>query len=99
MTNSEQMLSEMDSYLNEAASAEAEGRSALPFETLDDYIGDPSGFGDVTAKLWKKVIKVIIWQLIVSRKHTKSRSPGGFRLLPVTGLVSSNSCKCRAQVS
>ena len=56
--NSEQMLSEMNSYLNEAASAEAEAESALPFETLDDYIGDPNGFGDVTAKLWKKVSAV-----------------------------------------
>ena len=56
--NSEQMLTEMDSYLNEAVSTEAEADSALPFETLDDYIGDPNGFGDVTAKLWKKVSAV-----------------------------------------
>ena len=56
--NSEQLLSEMNSYLNEAASAEAETESALPSETLDDYIGDPNGFGDVTAKLWKKVSAV-----------------------------------------
>ena len=62
-TNGEQLMREMDTYINEAASAQAEADSAQPFETISDYLGDPNGFGDVTAKMLKKVI--IIFDLAV----------------------------------
>ncbi|MBQ6343334.1 MAG: hypothetical protein IJI41_09445 [Anaerolineaceae bacterium] len=56
--NGEQLMNEMDTFLNESASVQADAESALPFETITDYLGDPNGFGDVTAKLWKKVTAV-----------------------------------------
>ena len=56
--NGEQLMNEMDTFLNESASAQADAESALPFETITDYLGDPNGFGDVTAKLLKKVTAV-----------------------------------------
>lgn len=54
-TNGEQLIRKMDTYLSETASEDAENETALPFETLSDYLNDPNGFGDVTAKLLKKV--------------------------------------------
>ena len=54
-TNSGELMREMNTYLNEAESAQNDADPALPFESISDYLGDPNGFGDVTAKLWKKV--------------------------------------------
>ena len=53
-----ELLADMDSYLSETAPAEAEAETALPFETLDEYLSDPQEFGEVTAKLLKKVSAV-----------------------------------------
>ena len=53
-----ELLADMDSYLSETAPAEAEAETALPFETLDEYLSDPQEFEDVTAKLLKKVSAV-----------------------------------------
>ena len=54
----EQLIHEMDSFLSETAPAEAEADAALPFETIDDYFNDPTGFGDMAEKLLKKVTAV-----------------------------------------
>ena len=56
--NGEQLINEMDTFLNESASAQTEMDTALPFEAITDYLGDPNGFGDVTARLLKKVTAV-----------------------------------------
>ena len=53
-----ELLADMDSYLSETAAAEAEAGTALPFETIDEYLSDPQEFGEVTAKLMKKVSAV-----------------------------------------
>lgn len=50
----EQLIREMNSYLSETAAAEADADAVLPFETVDDYLNDPGGFGDMTEKLLKK---------------------------------------------
>ena len=57
-TNGEVLMREMNTYLNEAVSAQSDADTALPFESISDYLGDPNGFADVTAKLWKKVSTV-----------------------------------------
>ena len=57
-TNGEQLMNEMGTFLNEAEPAQKEAETALPFETITDYLGDPNGFGDVTAKLLKKVTAI-----------------------------------------
>ncbi|MBQ6342040.1 MAG: hypothetical protein IJI41_02825 [Anaerolineaceae bacterium] len=57
-TNGEQLMNEMETFLNEAEPAQKEAETALPFETITDYLGDPNGFGDVTAKLLKKVTAI-----------------------------------------
>ncbi|MBQ6518369.1 MAG: hypothetical protein IJI14_06595 [Anaerolineaceae bacterium] len=61
-TNGEKLLNELNEFLNDdvkdnAASGE-ENDSALPFETIEEYIGVPNGFSDVTAKVLKKVTAV-----------------------------------------
>ena len=53
-----ELLADMDSYLSETAAAKAEAETALPFETIDEYLSDPQEFGEVTAKLMKKVSAV-----------------------------------------
>ena len=57
-TNSGELMREMNTYLNEAMSADSDADGALPFESISDYLGDATGFSDVTAKLWKKVSAV-----------------------------------------
>ena len=56
--NGEQLMREMDTYISESESAQTEADSALPFESISDYLGNPNGFGDVTAKMLKKVITI-----------------------------------------
>ena len=56
--NGEALMREMNTYLNQAESAQNDADTALPFESISDYLGDPTGFSDVTAKLWKKVSAV-----------------------------------------
>ena len=53
--NGEELLTDLDTYISESTSADAEAETALPFETLDEYNTDPLGFGDVTARLLEKV--------------------------------------------
>ena len=53
--NGEELLTDMDAYISQSTSADAEAETALPFETLDEYNTDPLGFGDVTARLLDKV--------------------------------------------
>ena len=57
-TNGEALMREMNTYLNQAESAQTDAETALPFESISDYLGDPTGFSDVTVKLWKKVSAV-----------------------------------------
>ena len=57
-TNGEALMREMNTYLNQAVSAQNDADTALPFESISDYLGNPTGFSDVTAKLWKKVSAV-----------------------------------------
>ncbi|MBQ4512561.1 MAG: hypothetical protein II969_06185 [Anaerolineaceae bacterium] len=55
-TNGAALIKETEKYLNDTKTAQTDAESAaLPFETLDEYIDDPTGFNDVTAKLWLKV--------------------------------------------
>ena len=54
-TNDELLIAETDEFLREAEASQADAENALPFETLDEYLGDPTGFADVTAKLFNKV--------------------------------------------
>ena len=55
-TNGAALIEETEKYLNDNKTAQTDAESAaLPFETLDEYIDDPTGFNDVTAKLWLKV--------------------------------------------
>ena len=54
-TNDELLIAETDKFLREAEASQADAENALPFETLDEYLGDPTGFADVTAKLFNKV--------------------------------------------
>ena len=60
--NGEKLLTELNDFLNDDAKANAasgeENDSALPFETIEEYIGEPNGFSDVTAKVLKKVTAV-----------------------------------------
>ena len=55
-TNGELLITETDEYLrkNENTPVETDAESTLPFEVIDDYLDDPSGFSDVTAKLFSK---------------------------------------------
>ena len=48
-TNSGELMREMNTYLNEAMSADSDADGALPFESISDYLGDATGFSDVTA--------------------------------------------------
>ena len=56
-TNGELLITETDEYLrkNENAPDSADADTALPFEVIDEYLDDPSGFSDVTTKLFTKV--------------------------------------------
>ena len=57
-TNGGELMREMNTYLNQAESGQSDEDTALPFESISDYLGDPTGFNDVTAKLLKKVSAV-----------------------------------------
>ena len=56
-TNGELLITETDEYLrkNENAPVSADADAMLPFEVIDEYLDDPAGFNDVTAKLFTKV--------------------------------------------